>query len=442
MNTIATISTPVGRGAIAIVRMSGDKALDIASQIFSTKKLASFKDAMPNYMYYGTADLGTFKDNILAVYFKAPHSYTGEDLVEFQCHGGIRLVNELLKRCIEKGCDIADKGEFTKRAFLNGKIALSDAEGIIDMINGESTAALNASYRLSNGDIAKKISALQQQLLDCVAELEASLDYPEEMEEESRSNCKIICKNLLDDMQKLYDTSKVGGYIKQGINVAIIGQANVGKSSLLNALLGKQRAIVTDIAGTTRDSLEEVLEVDGILLRLIDTAGIRDTEDVVEAIGVERSIEAAKGSDIILFITEAGRQLNDYEKELMSRFDKDKKILLVINKSDIKKDDRQGLHISAKQGMGLDELKKAIVNTFIDKSIDTGGDIITGERHAQAIAKAIQSIKNAYFNLDNLPTECILIDLRDAYTSLGEITGTTATEEIVERIFSKFCLGK
>lgn len=442
MNTIATISTPVGKGAIAIVRMSGDKALSIASEIFSTKKLPSFMDAQPNYMYYGSVDLGSFKDNILAVYFKAPHSYTGEDLVEFQCHGGIRLVNELLKKCIEKGCDIADKGEFTKRAFLNGKIALSDAEGIVDMINGESIASLNASYRLSNGDIARKIDSLQQQLIDCIAELEASLDYPEEMEEESRSNCQAVCRNLFDELQKLYDTSKVGGYIKQGINVAIIGQANVGKSSLLNALLGKERAIVTDIAGTTRDSLEEVIEVKGILLRLIDTAGIRDTSDVVEAIGVERSIEAAKGSDIILFLTEAGRDLNDYEKELISRFDKNKKILLVINKSDLKKDDREGIHISAKQGAGLDELKDKIVETFIDKNIDSGAEIITSERHAQAIAKAIDSIRNAYYNLQNLPTECILIDLRDAYTALGEITGTTASEEIVDRIFSKFCLGK
>lgn len=442
MNTIATISTPVGKGAIAIVRMSGDKALEIASSIFSTKKLDSFLNAQPNYMYYGNVDLGTFKDNILAVYFKAPNSYTGEDVVEFQCHGGIRLVNELLSVCLKKGCSIADKGEFTKRAFLNGKIALSDAEGIVDMINGESIASLNASYRLSNGDLAKTIGDIQQQLLDCIAELEASLDYPEEMEEESRSNCQSVCRKLFDELKKLHDTSKLGGYIKQGINVAIIGQANVGKSSLLNALLGRQRAIVTDIAGTTRDSLEEVIEVKGILLRLIDTAGIRDTSDVVEAIGVERSIDAAKGSDIILFLTEAGRGLNDYEKELISKFDKNKKILLVINKSDVKEDKRDGVHISAKLGIGLDELKNKIIDTFIDKSIDTGGDIITNQRHAQAIDRAIDSIRNAYYNLENLPTECILIDLRDAYTALGEITGTTATEEIVDRIFSKFCLGK
>lgn len=442
MKTIATISTPVGKGAIAVVRMSGDNALEIASRIFSTKKLKSFTDAVPNFMYYGQADMGAFKDNILAVYFKKPHSYTGEDLVEFQCHGGIRLVRELLRRCLECGCDIADKGEFTKRAFLNGKIALSDAEGIVDMINGESTAALNASYRLSNGDIARKITSLQDRLLDCISHLEASLDYPEEMEEEARADGKNISKSIADELEVLSKSAATGGYIKQGINVAIIGQANVGKSSLLNALLGKQRAIVTEIAGTTRDSLEESLEVKGVLVKLIDTAGIRDTDDVVEAIGVERSLEAAKGSDIILFLTEAGRELNDYEKSLISRFDKDKKILLVINKCDLNPDSRDGVHISAKKGQGIDELKDKIVDTVLGGNLDSGSDVITNERHAQAIERALASVKNAYLNIDTLPTECVLIDLRDAYVALGEITGTTATEEIVTRIFSKFCLGK
>ena len=442
MKTIATISTPVGKGAIAVVRMSGDNALEIASRIFSTKKLKSFTDAVPNFMYYGQADMGAFKDNILAVYFKKPHSYTGEDLVEFQCHGGIRLVRELLRRCLECGCDIADKGEFTKRAFLNGKIALSDAEGIVDMINGESAAALNASYRLSNGDIARKITSLQDRLLDCISHLEASLDYPEEMEEEARADGKNISKSIADELEVLSKSAATGGYIKQGINVAIIGQANVGKSSLLNALLGKQRAIVTEIAGTTRDSLEESLEVKGVLVKLIDTAGIRDTDDVVEAIGVERSLEAAKGSDIILFLTEAGRELNDYEKSLISRFDKDKKILLVINKCDLNPDSRDGVHISAKKGQGIDELKDKIVDTVLGGNLDSGSDVITNERHAQAIERALASVKNAYLNIDTLPTECVLIDLRDAYVALGEITGTTATEEIVTRIFSKFCLGK
>ena len=442
MKTIATISTPIGRGSIAIVRMSGDKALEIASKIFTCKKLKSFKDAQPNYMYYGSIDVGTFKDNILAVYFKAPHSYTGEDLVEFQCHGGVRLIDEILKTCIKKGCEIADKGEFTKRAFLNGKIALSDAEGIIDMINSESIASLNASYRLSTGDIADKINGLQNTLLDCVSELEASLDYPEEMEEEAKSNANSTTDYLIDELQKLVSTAKVGGYIRQGINVAIVGQANVGKSSLLNAFVGKDRAIVTDIAGTTRDSLEEYVEVDGVMLKLIDTAGIRDTNDIVEAMGVERSIQAAKGSDIVLFVTEAGRGLNEYESDLIKGFDGDKKVMLVINKCDVAQDERDGIKISAKNNIGIEQLKKAIVNIFIDSSVDTNGNIITNERHAGAIRSAISSLKNAKASYSSLPTECSLIDLRDAYFALGEITGNTASEDIIDTIFSKFCLGK
>ncbi len=442
MKTIATISTPIGRGAIAIVRMSGDKALEIASRIFTTKKLDNFLNAIPNYMYYGKLDCQDFSDAALAVYFKAPNSYTGEDVVEFQCHGGVRLINEVLKKCIQEGCLPAGKGEFTKRAFLNGKMALSDAEGIIDMINSESIASLNAGYRLSKGDIAQKIVEIQTNLLDCISELEASLDYPEEMEEQAKSNAHVSISSAIEELEKLYSTSKVGEYIKQGINVAIIGQANVGKSSLLNALLGRERAIVTDIAGTTRDSLEEYVEVQGIMLKLIDTAGIRDTDDAVESIGVQKSIEIAKGSDIILFVTEAGRDLNDYEKSLIDKFDKNNPIMLVINKSDKARDSRKGAHISAKNRQGLEELKNSIVDLFVDKSVDTSGNIITNQRHAQAVKAALESVKNALLSFDTMPLECSLVDLKDAYFVLGEITGSTANEDIINNIFERFCLGK
>ncbi len=442
MKTIATISTPIGRGAIAIVRMSGDNALEIASRIFTTKKLDNFSNAIPNYMYYGKLDCQDFSDAALAVYFKAPNSYTGEDVVEFQCHGGVRLINEVLKKCIQEGCVPAGKGEFTKRAFLNGKMALSDAEGIIDMINSESIASLNAGYRLSKGEIAQKIVEIQTNLLDCISELEASLDYPEEMEEQAKSNAHVSISSAIEELEKLYSTSKVGEYIKQGINVAIIGQANVGKSSLLNALLGRERAIVTDIAGTTRDSLEEYVEVQGIMLKLIDTAGIRDTDDAVESIGVQKSIEIAKGSDIILFVTEAGRDLNDYEKSLIDKFDKNNPIMLVINKSDKARDSRKGAHISAKNRQGLEELKNSIVDLFVDKSVDTSGNIITNQRHAQAVKAALESVKNALLSFDTMPLECSLVDLKDAYFVLGEITGSTANEDIINNIFERFCLGK
>ena len=333
---------------------------------------------------------------------------------------------------MSEGCEIADKGEFTKRAFLNGKIALSDAEGIIDMINGESSASLAAGYRLAKGETARKINQLQSLLLDCVSHLEASLDYPEEMEEEARSDAKAVARNLISELERLLSTCSVGKYIRDGINVAIIGQANVGKSSLLNAFLGRDRAIVTDIAGTTRDSIEEFVEVSGIMLKLIDTAGIRDTDDVVESMGVKRSIEAAKGSDVILFVTEAGRQLNDYERQLIEKFDPSSNIILVVNKCDSSNDNRDAIKISAKTGEGIDKLKDKIIELFIDKSVDTSGNIITNERHAQAVKKALASIESA----------AAQIDLKEAYFALGEITGNTANEEIIDNIFSKFCLGK
>lgn len=445
MKTIATISTPVGSGAIGIIRMSGDEALDIASKIFSTKKLNSFKDATPNYMYFGNIVTSTIKDSILAVYFKAPHSYTGEDLVEFQCHGGMRIVEEILKECLKQGADLADKGEFTKRAFLNGKMSLSDAEGIIDMINAESIAAINAGYNLSKGGISTKLSEIQDKILYCVSQFEASLDYPDEMEDEVKIDSKKVLKEENLKLKELLNTSNVGGYIKKGISVAIVGIANVGKSSLLNTLLGKNRAIVTDIAGTTRDSIEENIEVNGILLKLIDTAGIRQTQDVVESIGVERSLDIAKGSDVVIFITEAGRKLTSEEESILNEIkNNEKNIIMVYNKCDIKSplDDQKGVYISAKKGEGIDQLKKEIVDMFITKNIDASSVLITNQRHAEVIKKAIESVNIAINNIDVEPIECVLVDLRKAYFMLGEITGNCATEDIIDNIFDKFCLGK
>ena len=446
MKTIATISTPIGSGAIGIIRMSGDDALKIANKIFSTKSLPSFLDATPNMMYYGTITTATIKDTVLAVYFKNPKSYTGEDLVEFQCHGGVRIVDEILKACLDNGASIADKGEFTKRAFLNGKITLSDAEGIIDMINAESIAAINAGYRLSKGGISDKIAAIQDSILYCVSQLEASLDYPEEMEDETKIDCNKTLSKEKEELKALLNTTNIGGYIKQGIAVAIVGIANVGKSSLLNNLLGRERAIVTEIAGTTRDSIEESIEVNGVLLKLIDTAGIRQTEDVVESIGVERSLDAAKSADVVIFVTESGRDFNDEEKHILSSLEKEnKKIILAYNKCDKVSplaSQKDGFAISAKKNINIDNLKKAIVDMFISNKIDGSSTIITNQRHAEAIKVAINELETTLKILDKEPVECVLVNLRNAYFALGEITGNCATEDIIDNIFSKFCLGK
>lgn len=443
MQTIAAISTPVGAGAIGIVRISGDDALKVAAKIFSTSKLKDLKDAVPNMMYYGTVTAGEVSDRCLGVYFKAPKTYTGEDIFELHCHGGVRLVNEILKGCIEAGARAADKGEFTKRAFLNGKLALSDAEAVISMINAESEAQLKASYRSMTGKLSEQIYAFEEKLLDAIATMEAALDYPEEMEEESRRVAKDTVNALCKDLEKLIATAKTGSYVKQGIDVAIVGIANVGKSSTLNALTGKDRAIVTEIAGTTRDSLEERIEVNGVIINLIDTAGIRETDDKVEKLGVDRSRAIAKNSDLVLFITEAGRELTGEEKEILISVD-GSKVLYVFNKDDKPhaKDDREGIFVSAKTGEGIERLKKEIIDRVIGGEIDFSGNIVTDSRHYDALKRAYFSLTQAKEGFDEEPAECLLVDMRDAYSALGEITGNTADESIVNAIFSKFCLGK
>lgn len=443
MDTIAAISTPLGTGAVGIIRLSGESALEIAARVFSPYKLTSLKDAVPYMMYLGRLDCGGVKDRALAVFFRAPASYTGEDMVELQCHGGAALLGHVLNGLLSLGARIADRGEFTRRAFLNGKMDLSDAEGVIDMINGESAAAVNAGYRLATGGTSAAVRALTAPLLDVIAHMEAALDYPEEMEEESRLAAKPVIDALIEKTRALLLTCRRGSIVKNGITAAIVGETNVGKSSLLNALAGRERAIVTEIAGTTRDSIEESVEWRGVTLRFIDTAGIRESADPVESLGIRRSRNIASSSDIVLLVSDGSRPNNAKKSELLKDVDEKTPVIEVVNKSDLMpKKKSSGFSISAKTGENIDALKDKIVETVLGENIDASGELITSLRHKEALERALTSLVSAKENFDAVPAECTLLDLRAAYSAFGEITGDTADEKIIDTIFAKFCLGK
>lgn len=443
MDTIAAIATPLGTGAVGIIRLSGESALEIAARVFSPYKLNSLKDAVPYMMYLGRLDCGGVKDRALAVFFRAPASYTGEDMVEFHCHGGATLLGHVLNGLLSLGARIADRGEFTRRAFLNGKMDLSDAEGVIDMINGESAAAVNAGYRLATGGTSAAVRALTAPLLDVIAHMEAALDYPEEMEEESRLAAKPVIDALIEKTRALLLTCRRGSIVKNGITAAIVGETNVGKSSLLNALAGRERAIVTEIAGTTRDSIEESVEWRGVTLRFIDTAGIRESADPVESLGIRRSRNIASSSDIVLLVSDGSRPNNAKKSELLKDVNEKTPVIEVVNKSDLMpKKKSSGFSISAKTGENVDALKDKIVETVLGENIDASGELITSLRHKEALERALTSLVSAKENFDAVPAECTLLDLRAAYSAFGEITGDTADEKIIDTIFSKFCLGK
>lgn len=443
VSTVAAIATPLSAGAVGIVRLSGEDALKIASECFTTSLLPSFTHAEPYRMYLGRFNAEGFSDRCLAVYFKSPHSFTGEDVVEFQCHGGVRLMEEVLKSVISHGAVIADKGEFTKRAFLNGKFSLAQAEGVAEMINSENIAALNAGYRMLKGNLSLQVRELLDTILDLTASLEASLDYPEELEEEVKQLSLEVLGRLYVDVKTLLKSASKGRIVKSGINIAIVGAPNIGKSSLLNALLGKDRAIVTDIAGTTRDTLEERIEVKGVFLNFIDTAGIRQTSDYVEQLGIDKAYSSAENADIVLFLLDASKEMTKEDMALAARL-KDKRVLKVYNKSDmgILPSNNDGIAISALNGTNIDILLDTIVSYFMSGDVDTSGEILTNLRHINAVERAFDSIKSATYNVEDAPIECTLIDLHAAYSALGEITGDTASEDVIDRIFTKFCLGK
>ena len=419
--------------------MSGKDVLNIALKIFHCKE----KNIKPRYMYFGKLEVEKeVFEECLMVYFKAPFSYTGEDVVEFQIHGGVLLAQKVVERCLENGCRMAEAGEFSKRAFLNGKITLDKAEAIIGEINAESEGELNSSLKITNGKLGKMVEDEQKTLSELLAEIEVSFDYPEnDYEEIVKDKVFEKVKEIKTKNQNLIEVSNSGKYLKNGINVALVGRANVGKSSVLNALLGEERAIVTNIEGTTRDSLTESFFHNGVKINLIDTAGIRETNDVVEKLGIEKSLESIKKADIVLFIHDASQKESEEEKEIAKKL-KNKKVINVVNKIDKKRvlaKLKDEVEISALEEKNIHLLKDKIVSEVI--SVDLNTFVLTNERHIQ-ILKNAELIMEEVLSLKAESLDVIAMLLKKVWAELGKITGNTENEDIISLIFSKFCLGK
>lgn len=428
---ISAISTPHGSGGVAIIRMSGEGVLELASKMFTPKSKTDVESFIPNMLYTGTIQGDGFCDFGMCVYFKAPKSYTGEDTVEFHCHGGVQIARGILKRTLQLGARAAERGEFTRRAFINGKMTLSSAEGVIDMINAESLAALRAGNMLYSEKFSQKIVELQNELKEILAEIATDLDYPEEDSEGlNRAKINKSVLSLSEKIQALIKSYDCGRVVKDGVRVAICGKPNAGKSSLLNALLGFERAIVDDEEGTTRDFVEGSLELDGIRYNLIDTAGIRDGASRAEMRGVERAKDILKNADIVLSVSD-GRGEADISGA-------NGKIVRVFNKCDcLSPNGEYDVVVSAKTGEGLDKLRE-ILKSFVG---DAASDklFVIERRHFDALTRAGEYLKEVKADLSE---DLLSIDLTECWAALGEITGESANEEIISEVFSKFCVGK
>ena len=438
---IVAISTALGKSGISVVRLSGKDSLNIAKKIFE----CNVKEIEPRRFYLGNINLKNLNDKGLLVYFKAPNSYTGEDVVEFQCHGGTIIANKIVDECINNGARLSLPGEFTKRAFINGKISLDKAEGVAELIDAESESEARAGYNLVDGNLFKVVSSSQKNLTDMLAEIEVNLDYPEH---DIEYKTITYIKNNLEELKKKIDdliaTEQSGRIIKNGINIVIAGKANVGKSSLMNSLINYDRAIVTNIAGTTRDVLEESYEYKQIRFNLFDTAGIRESEDVIEQIGVKKAKTLLENSDLVLLVFDSNTKFDKEDEELLASV-KGKNTIVVLNKCDLPKKfeiDLDTISISTVKNIGINELKELIYNKVVDENITENRLVITNKRHMGVLKEVATLINNALSNIDMNTLDLIALDIKDIWEKLGEITGETANEQIIDAIFSKFCLGK
>ncbi|MGL4760074.1 MAG: tRNA uridine-5-carboxymethylaminomethyl(34) synthesis GTPase MnmE [Sarcina sp.] len=454
-DTIAAIATALGEGGIAIIRVSGEKSVEIVDKVFKAVNGKDMFSMKPYTMRYGHVVNNNDEniDEVIVSFMKGPRSFTAEDTVEINCHGGVVSTNAVLQEVIKAGARLADPGEFTKRAFLNGRIDLSQAEAVMDIITAKTELSMKSAMKQSEGRLSTEINRLRQGTLDVLALIEYAVDFTEDEEDVDPSinvDVKDGVEKLISEVDFLIKSADEGKLIRDGLSVAIVGKPNVGKSSLLNVLLNEKRAIVTDIAGTTRDVIEEYINLDGIPVRVIDTAGIRETEDVVEKIGVERSKEKIDEADLVIFMLDTSRTLDTEDMDIIN-YIKDKKYIVLLNKVDLERkiddsviaDLTNKIEISAKEAIGIDVLKAKIKDLFFSGNIDTESLMVTNTRHKQALYRAIENLENGLDGINrNEFLDLVSIYVMSALKALGEITGAEVEEDLVTKIFMEFCCGK
>ena len=455
-DTIAAIATAMSNSGIGIVRVSGENAVSVVNQIYRSKTATKDLNKVESHtIHYGFIyDGDEMIDEVMVMIMRGPHSYTAEDTVEIDCHGGVLVVKRILETVIKNGARCAEPGEFTKRAFLNGRIDLSKAEAVIDVIQSKNDFALKNSMNQLRGSVYEKICEIREKILHEVAFIESALDDPEHISLEGYTEeIKEKIGLLQKETEKLCFDSENGKMLKEGINTVIVGKPNAGKSSLLNRLIGEDKAIVTEIAGTTRDVLEETIFLNGITLNMIDTAGIRSTEDVVEKIGVERARKYAKNADLIIYVVDSSVPLDENDDDIIEMIS-DSNVIILLNKTDLvpvvteeslkKKIDRPIISISAKENIGIQVFEETMKDMFFHGRINFNDEIfITNVRQKEAISKANESLKMVLQSIhDGMPEDFYSIDLMSAYSSLGEVIGVEVSEDLVNKIFSEFCMGK
>ncbi|MDY0404124.1 tRNA uridine-5-carboxymethylaminomethyl(34) synthesis GTPase MnmE [Virgibacillus sp. 179-BFC.A HS] len=455
-DTIAAISTPIGEGAISIVRLSGPEAIEIAAQIFDGKDLHTVASHTIHYGKIVDPKTREIAEEVMVSVMRAPKTFTREDVVEINCHGGLVSVNKVLEMVLAGGARLAEPGEFTKRAFLNGRIDLSQAEAVMDLIRAKTDKAMHVALKQMDGRLSRLIKKYRQELLETIAHVEVNIDYPEydDVEEMSNDMMREKTKQVHDQIEQLLALAKQGKILREGLSTAIIGRPNVGKSSLMNTLVQENKAIVTEIPGTTRDIIEEYVNVRGVPLRLVDTAGIRETEDIVEKIGVERSRQVLKESDLILFVLNYHEELTEDDKKLFEAVE-GLQYIVIVNKTDLSQhlDMNQVKELAKSQPIittslieekGVDELEKAIADTFFEGDLDAGDmTYVSNVRHIQLLKQAKQALEDAMAGLEmNMPLDLVQIDVTRTWEFLGEIIGDTASDSLIDQLFSQFCLGK